>query len=62
MRPAKTGWGELASHMCPVSCEQMQAHLCHPDKGGSAKEFQDLNSAYQQALEYAEERTTRQKA
>jgi hypothetical protein len=23
MRPAKTGWGELASHMCPVSCEQM---------------------------------------
>jgi len=24
MRPAKTGWGEFASHMCPVSCEQMQ--------------------------------------
>ncbi len=24
MRPAKTGWGELASHMCPVSCEQVQ--------------------------------------
>src|SRR5712671_484059 len=23
MRPAKTGWGELTSHMCPVSCEQM---------------------------------------
>jgi hypothetical protein len=23
MRPAKTGWGELASHMCPVSCEQV---------------------------------------
>src|SRR4051794_24285763 len=24
MRQAKTDWGELASHMCPVSCEQIQ--------------------------------------
>jgi hypothetical protein len=23
MRQAKTDWGELASHMCPVSCEQI---------------------------------------
>jgi predicted ATPase len=24
MRQAKTSWGELASHMCPVPCEQIQ--------------------------------------
>ena len=25
MNRVKTGWGEFASHMCPVSCEQIQA-------------------------------------
>jgi hypothetical protein len=23
MNQVKTGWGEIASHMCPVSCEQI---------------------------------------
>jgi peptide/nickel transport system substrate-binding protein len=25
MNQVKTGWGEIASHICPVSCEQIQA-------------------------------------
>ena len=27
MNQVKTGWGEIASHMCPVSCEQIQHGL-----------------------------------
>jgi hypothetical protein len=34
MRQAKTDWGELASHMCPVSCEQIQARYL---RGGPIK-------------------------
>ena len=39
MRSAKTGWGELASHICPVSCEQMQTrHLLVSRAGGCVGE------------------------
>jgi hypothetical protein len=27
MNRVKTGWGEIASHICPVSCEQIHSDL-----------------------------------
>ena len=32
MNRVKTGWGELSSHMCPVSCEQIQAVASKPKR------------------------------
>ena len=37
MNRVKTGWGELSSHMCPVSCEQIHAYNAIGDFGRAAE-------------------------
>jgi hypothetical protein len=36
MNQVKTGWGDIASHMCPVSCEQIHGRLHALGRGSHA--------------------------